>query len=157
MSGEDDYESLREGASLGTVMVAGAIAGIMEHCVMFPVDCVKTRMQALACDKTKFKSSSISANLINIMKTEGLFRPLKGVQPLVLGAGPAHAVYFACYEHIKSVMTPVAQKSVLHEFVVQGAAGSAATVLHDAVMTPADGQCWAPGCVLCNCLILLQL
>ena len=132
MSGEDDYESLREGASLGTVMTAGAIAGVMEHCIMFPVDCVKTRMQALACDKTKFKSSSISANLINIMKTEGLFRPLKGVQPLVLGAGPAHAVYFACYENIKS-LSPSSP-------VVHGVAGVAATVLHDAVMTPADGE-----------------
>ena len=141
MSGEDDYESLREGASIGTVMTAGAIAGIMEHCVMFPVDCVKTRMQALACDKTKFRSSSIFANLINIAKTEGLFRPLKGVQPLMLGAGPAHAVYFACYEHIKTVMTPVAQQSLLPETVVHGVAGAAATVFHDAVMTPADGEC----------------
>ena len=140
MSGEDDYESLREGASLSTVMTAGAIAGVMEHCIMFPVDCVKTRMQALACDKTKFKSTSISANLINIMKTEGLFRPLKGVQPLVLGAGPAHAVYFACYEHLKSEMTPMAQRSILPETVVHGVAGAAATVLHDAVMTPADGE-----------------
>jgi len=157
MSGEDDYESLREGASIGTVMTAGAIAGIMEHCVMFPVDCVKTRMQALACDKTKFRSSSIFANLINIAKTEGLFRPLKGVQPLMLGAGPAHAVYFACYEHIKTVMTPVAQQSVLPETVVHGVAGAAATVFHDAVMTPADvvkqrlQQCCSPYKSAWNC------
>lgn len=29
-------------------MLAGAVAGIAEHLVMFPVDTVKTRMQALA-------------------------------------------------------------------------------------------------------------
>jgi len=138
MSGEDDYESLTEGASTGTVMFAGAMAGIMEHCIMFPVDCVKTRMQALACDKTKFKSASILANLRYIAKTEGVFRSLKGVEPLALGAGPAHAVYFACYEHIKSVLTPVAQRSILPETLVHGVAGAAATVLHDAIMTPAD-------------------
>ena len=140
MSGEDDYESLTEGASTGTVMFAGAMAGIMEHCIMFPVDCVKTRMQALACDKTKFKSASILANLRYIAKTEGVFRSLKGVEPLALGVGPAHAVYFACYEHIKSVLTPVAQRSILPETLVHGVAGAAATVLHDAIMTPADGE-----------------
>ena len=51
MSGEDEYESLSDGASLGVVLCAGAMAGMMEHCVMFPVDCVKTRMQARAATK----------------------------------------------------------------------------------------------------------
>lgn len=42
MDGED-YESLPSGAALGTHMVAGAVAGIMEHTVMYPVDSVKVR------------------------------------------------------------------------------------------------------------------
>lgn len=42
MEGED-YESLPSGASLGTHMLAGAVAGIMEHSVMYPVDSVKVR------------------------------------------------------------------------------------------------------------------
>ena len=29
-------------------MLAGAVAGILEHTLMFPVDTIKTRMQALA-------------------------------------------------------------------------------------------------------------
>ena len=78
MSGEDEYESLSEGSSLGVVLTAGAMAGIMEHCVMFPVDCVKTRMQALACDKNKFKSPSIMKNLVHIVRTEGFLRPIHG-------------------------------------------------------------------------------
>jgi len=71
------YESLPEGSSVGVTLGAGAMAGIMEHCLMFPVDCVKTRMQALACDKPKFQSSSIIKNLIYIVKDEGLFRPIQ--------------------------------------------------------------------------------
>ena len=35
------YESLPEGSSVGVTLGAGAMAGIMEHCLMFPVDCVK--------------------------------------------------------------------------------------------------------------------
>lgn len=38
---EPDYEALPRGASTSTHMLAGAVAGIMEHCVMFPIDCVK--------------------------------------------------------------------------------------------------------------------
>lgn len=36
-----DYEGLPQGATTGTHMLAGTVAGIMEHCLMYPVDCVK--------------------------------------------------------------------------------------------------------------------
>lgn len=38
---EDDYESLPETASSTDHMIAGALAGIMEHCIIYPVDVVK--------------------------------------------------------------------------------------------------------------------
>lgn len=41
MEGDDDYESLPETSTMGTHMLAGAAAGVMEHCVMYPVDAVK--------------------------------------------------------------------------------------------------------------------
>jgi len=41
MADADDYESLPQTSSTSTHMLAGAAAGIMEHCVMYPVDCVK--------------------------------------------------------------------------------------------------------------------
>lgn len=37
---EDEYESLPS-ASTPVHMLAGAAAGIMEHCVMYPLDSVK--------------------------------------------------------------------------------------------------------------------
>ena len=40
---EDEYESLPESSGLYAHMVAGACAGVMEHCVMYPVDSVKVR------------------------------------------------------------------------------------------------------------------
>lgn len=38
----DDYETLPT-SSVYTHMIAGAFAGIMEHCVMYPLDSVKVR------------------------------------------------------------------------------------------------------------------
>ena len=36
-----DYEALPPTVSTSTHMMAGALAGIMEHCVMYPIDSVK--------------------------------------------------------------------------------------------------------------------
>ena len=43
MCDADDYESLPESTPLSITVVAGATAGVAEHCVMFPVDSVKVR------------------------------------------------------------------------------------------------------------------
>ena len=41
MDDQDQYESLPPTSTSGHHMVAGAAAGILEHSVMYPVDCVK--------------------------------------------------------------------------------------------------------------------
>ena len=46
MSDPDDYESLPASASLSVTCFAGALAGIAEHCVMFPIDSVKVRLSS---------------------------------------------------------------------------------------------------------------
>ena len=38
---EVDYESLPPSSTMLTHMLAGGAAGIMEHTIMYPVDCVK--------------------------------------------------------------------------------------------------------------------
>uniref|UniRef100_A0A8C0ASZ8 Mitoferrin-1 n=1 Tax=Buteo japonicus TaxID=224669 RepID=A0A8C0ASZ8_9AVES len=40
--------------------------------------------------------------LKKIVLTEGFWRPLRGINVTMLGAGPAHAMYFACYEKMKN-------------------------------------------------------
>ena len=42
---EIDYEGLPQGAATSTHMLAGSVAGIMEHCLMYPIDCVKVPAQ----------------------------------------------------------------------------------------------------------------
>lgn len=40
---EPDYEALPRGSAASTHMLAGAVAGVLEHSLMYPVDCVKVR------------------------------------------------------------------------------------------------------------------
>uniref|UniRef100_A0A1A7YLN2 Solute carrier family 25 (Mitochondrial iron transporter), member 28 n=1 Tax=Iconisemion striatum TaxID=60296 RepID=A0A1A7YLN2_9TELE len=131
-----DYEGLPQGASTSTHMLAGAVAGIMEHCVMFPIDCVKTRMQSLQPDPAARYRNVMDA-LRRIVSTEGVWRPLRGLNATAIGAGPAHALYFASYEKLKRTLSDVIHPGA-NSHLANGAAGCVATLLHDAIMNPAE-------------------
>lgn len=51
---EDDYETLPENASVLSHMLAGACAGIMEHTIIYPVDCVKVFFNYLLLSRPTF-------------------------------------------------------------------------------------------------------
>ncbi|XP_020791189.1 mitoferrin-1 [Boleophthalmus pectinirostris] len=131
-----DYESLPPHVPVTIHMTAGAVAGILEHTVMYPVDSVKTRMQSLQPDPNA-QYRSVYEALKRIIKTEGIFRPFRGLNITMLGAGPAHALYFACYERVKRPLSDVIQNG-RNSHLANGVAGSVATVLHDAIMNPAE-------------------
>ncbi|XP_041640423.1 mitoferrin-2-like [Cheilinus undulatus] len=133
---EVDYEGLPQGAATSTHMLAGAVAGIMEHCLMYPIDCVKTRMQSLHPEPGARYRNVMDA-LQQIVRTEGFWRPIRGVNVLAVGAGPAHALYFACYEKIKFSLSDAIHPGA-NSHLANGVAGCMATVLHDAVMNPAE-------------------
>lgn len=102
----DDYESLPEHIPFSNHLIAGALAGIMEHSLMYPVDNIKTRIQAAHHSAHPHHSSNLNQSLINSVKrissTEGLKSLWKGISAVILGAGPAHAVYFGVYEFFKT-------------------------------------------------------
>lgn len=129
----EDYESL-PGANVLSHMTAGAIAGIMEHCVMYPLDSVKTRMQSLAPTAGR---DGVSGTLLRMVRTEGLLRPVKGMSAVVMGAGPSHALYFSCYEYLKDTMIQKSTTTRYHT-AIYGASGCVATLLHDGIMNPAE-------------------
>ena len=56
----------------------------------------QTRMQSLACDKNA--RQSISNVLRTMVREEGVFRPIRGMNAMAAGAGPAHAMYFSALE-----------------------------------------------------------
>ena len=65
MLGEDEYESLPASVGLKTYMIAGAMAGILEHCAVYPLDSVKTRMQSILPQETcRLVGSHLTRNLM---------------------------------------------------------------------------------------------
>ncbi|CAL1288421.1 unnamed protein product [Larinioides sclopetarius] len=130
----DDYETLPT-SSTATHMVAGSFAGIMEHCLMYPVDSVKTRMQSLR-PHPKARYRNIAEAFSKMVRHEGLFRPVRGIPAVMVAAGPAHALHFSCYEKMKRVLSGT--ENGVGNPIAQGLAGAFSTVLHDAVMNPAE-------------------
>ncbi|XP_031637241.1 mitoferrin [Contarinia nasturtii] len=127
----DDYEQLPTTSHLHN-MIAGGAAGILEHCVMYPVDSIKTRMQSLLSPATNHTLVSTFSHMI---KTEGISRPFRGITAVVAGAGPAHAFYFATYEHSKKVMSQVFPQYDHVNYVISGVT---ATLIHDAISNPTE-------------------
>ncbi|XP_022193153.2 mitoferrin-1 [Nilaparvata lugens] len=126
----EDYETLPTN-NVSTHMMAGAFAGVMEHCVMYPLDSVKTRMQSLSPANAPYRG--IAEALHRMVVHEGVLRPVRGIGAVVVSAGPAHSLYFSCYEYLKDSLAHRMNPHIAH-----GAAGCVATVLHDGIMTPAD-------------------
>lgn len=120
-----------DGLKFWQFMVAGSIAGSVEHMAMFPVDTLKTRMQALG---GSCSSITVRQALGSILKLEGPAGLYKGIGAMGLGAGPAHAVYFSVYEWFKEVFSGGnPNNSAAH-----AVSGVFATVASDAVITPMD-------------------
>ncbi|NWV11272.1 MFRN1 protein, partial [Ptilonorhynchus violaceus] len=104
---------------------------------------LQTRMQSLQPDP-RARYRGVYEALKKMVLTEGLWRPLRGINVTVLGAGPAHALYFACYEKMKAALSDLLQQGG-NSHLANGIAGSVATLLHDAVMNPAEGNSWDSG------------
>ncbi|CAH4037015.1 mitoferrin-like isoform X1 [Pieris napi] len=127
----EDYETLPTQNSI-THMTAGAIAGVMEHCVMYPLDSVKTRMQSLR----SAHNGSIVETFRYMVQREGLLRPIRGMSAVVVGAGPAHACFFATYEQSKHTLSQLTRHR--HDHITHGLSGCLASLIHDAVSNPTE-------------------
>ncbi|XP_050289377.1 uncharacterized protein LOC126727604 [Quercus robur] len=124
--------STHDGLRYWQFMIAGSIAGSVEHMAMFPVDTVKTHMQALG--SCPIKSVGVRQALQSILKSEGIAGLYRGIGAMGLGAGPAHAVYFSVYEICKKYFSGGnPNNSAAH-----AVSGVCATVASDAVFTPMD-------------------
>ena len=128
---EVDYESLPEDSSLLAQCTAGAFAGILEHTVMYPVDALKTRMQATSLKNTQ----GIFNSIYRISLQEGWLSLWRGTSSVILGAGPAHAVYFGTYEYVKKILMKDQEG---HQPLRIGIAGASATITSEALMNPFD-------------------
>ncbi|VUC20688.1 unnamed protein product [Clonostachys rosea] len=132
---EYDYESLPPNFSLLQNMAAGAFAGIAEHTAMYPIDAIKTRMQIIGSSATP-TTSSVIRSTYQIASKEGVLNLWRGMSSVIVGAGPAHAVYFATYEAVKHAMG--GNQVGVHHPLAAASSGAAATIASDAFMNPFD-------------------
>ncbi|XP_026664411.1 mitoferrin isoform X2 [Phoenix dactylifera] len=121
-----------DGLDFWQFMVAGSVAGIVEHTAMFPVDTLKTRMQAGSppCQPRV----GLRQVFRSVLRHEGPLGLYRGLAAMGLGAGPAHAVYFSVYEVSKELLS----QGNPNNPVAHASSGVVATVASDAVFTPMD-------------------
>jgi hypothetical protein len=86
-------------------------------------------------------SSNVGTGVIQatyrMAKTEGVLSLWRGMSSVIVGAGPAHAVYFATYEAVKHVMG--GNQAGVHHPLAAATSGACATIASDALMNPFDG------------------
>ncbi|KOS15332.1 mitochondrial carrier [Malassezia pachydermatis] len=131
---ELDYEGLGGNYPLHINMIAGSLAGITEHGVMFPVDVIRTRMQVLTTSPSA-TYTGIADAFARISSVEGFRALWKGIASVILGAGPAHALYFGTYELVKDL---TGGNKEGFQFLSTTLAGASATIVSDAFMNPFD-------------------
>ncbi|CAM0140560.1 Fe(2+) transporter [Umbelopsis sp. WA50703] len=138
MEDEFDYESLGHNSTMSQNAIAGALAGIGEHCVMYPVDSIKTRMQVITATTSSSATEAMATAAREHRKQMGeSFKSQRnlwrGVNSVIVGAGPAHALHFATYEFCKDKFGAGG-----NHLLASGAAGACATLAHDSLLNPFD-------------------
>lgn len=103
---------------------------------MYPVDTIKTRMQALCHPGQQLHGTSVVRAASAVIRREGWRGLYSGVRAQLLGTGPAHAIYFAVYEEAKVLLVPDGQMG--HSHLGTAAAGALATIASDAFNVPFD-------------------
>ncbi|KAK4999706.1 Fe(2+) transporter [Elasticomyces elasticus] len=79
--------------------------------------------------------TGIGNALATISRVEGYLSLWRGLSSVIVGAGPAHAVYFATYEVVKQAMGGNASG---HHPLAAATSGACATIASDAFMNPFD-------------------
>lgn len=103
---------------------------------MFPVDTIKTRLQAGHISSQPRYNNVLHAAQ-SIITNEGVLRLYRGIPATVFAAIPSHALHYATYELCKDYFGGSVHDQQHHP-IANGAAGAVATMVHDAIVTPLD-------------------
>jgi len=126
----DDWEEWDGSFPFVHHMIAGSTAGLMEHFALYPVDTFKTHLQVRAS-----AASSSTALCRELLAERGFIGLWRGCSTMFMGCIPAHAAYFSIFEKVKTL---TGADLPGHHPLGAAAAGSAASVAHDGILTPMD-------------------
>lgn len=84
-----------------------------------------------------------------MIKNEGILSPYRGIGAVLMGTGPAHALYFSTYEYAKlnlpkiSILfndTKLQYGNIINlNNLFKGVSGICATLVHDLCLNPVEG------------------
>ncbi|KAF4737518.1 hypothetical protein FOZ63_025781 [Perkinsus olseni] len=114
--------------------IAGSCAGIAEHVATFPLDTIKTRMQAYSGSGGTVRLSSV---LESVRSEYGLRGFIRGWGAIATGCVPAHIALFSVYEKLKDVMG-VQNEHCTYRVPKSLLCGALAQFAHDSILTPMD-------------------
>lgn len=134
-----DWESWHKDTPFWIHAAAGSCAGVVEHSIMYPLDTIKTRAQALSNQAAVVARSELSTvpriplrEIWRDLYLESGFRGFfRGLPTICAGSIPAHAALFTVYELAKtrfSTSNPI----------LSAVCGGLATLSHDFILTPTD-------------------
>ncbi|XP_012499289.1 PREDICTED: mitochondrial ornithine transporter 1 isoform X2 [Propithecus coquereli] len=97
------FASGRSKDELGPVplMLSGGVGGICLWLAVYPVDCIKSRIQVLSMSG---KQAGFIGTFINVVKNEGITALYSGLKPTMIRAFPANGALFLAYEYSRKLM-----------------------------------------------------
>mmetsp|Transcript_36920 Transcript_36920/g.57235 ORF Transcript_36920/g.57235 Transcript_36920/m.57235 type:complete len:366 (+) Transcript_36920:127-1224(+) len=185
MSFDDEWEEWDGKTPFWHHCVAGSLAGVAEHTLVYPLDTVRTHLQVCAACQVNPTSAASkqmmgstkkmsvlqkaatngasrgvhnlgmwqtmrqlmsqpiamegtgTATATKLVRTQagGFTRLWRGVQTIMVGCIPAHALYFSTYEMVKAATLDKNGQVTTYGSVM---AGAAAVVSHDIILGPLD-------------------
>jgi solute carrier family 25 ornithine transporter 2/15 len=83
------------------LMLSGGMAGICLWLVIFPLDCIKSRIQVLSMAE---KPAGFIGTLLSIVRNEGILALYSGLKATLIRAVPSNAALFVAYEYSRRLM-----------------------------------------------------
>eukprot|EP00038_Savillea_parva_P023268 m.40229 g.40229 ORF g.40229 m.40229 type:complete len:311 (-) comp5938_c0_seq1:294-1226(-) len=108
---------------MGQKLMVGAVAGVLGTSAIFPIDAVKTRLQAQAPDPLtgKLRYSGVGNCFRSILTTEGAGSFYKGLGANLIGVTPEKAIKLAANDFFREKLTdPVTGELPISRQVIAG-------------------------------------
>ncbi|XP_069615011.1 mitochondrial ornithine transporter 1-like [Ranitomeya imitator] len=83
------------------LMISGGCGGIALWLAVYPVDCIKSRIQVLSITG---KQAGFMGTCSSIVKNEGILALYSGLKPTLIRAFPANGALFLAYEYSRKLM-----------------------------------------------------
>lgn len=95
----------KDGIGILPLMFSGGFGGACLWLVVFPIDCVKTRIQVLSLTG---KQAGFMKTFMSIIRTQGFTSLYSGLTPTMIRTFPANGALFLAYEASRKFMMDVA-------------------------------------------------